>query len=148
MESDSTQKNQGVELIFKEALDTTEKAFVDRGFEEHAMATTGHDGSISQFAVVAKSENVLIGALTARLFWGSLHIRHLVVAPDQRGQGIGKMLMEAAFAYGRQNKCRFANVETMSFQALDFYRRLGFKVDFSREGYDCGCSFYYLSRDL
>ena len=33
------------------------------------------------------------------------------------------------------HKCPFAFVETMGFQALEFYEKCGFKLEFTRAGY-------------
>lgn len=44
--------------------------------------------------------------------------------------------------------CPFAFVETMSFQALDFYRKMGFELEFTRSGYKHGTAFHYLRKLL
>jgi ribosomal protein S18 acetylase RimI-like enzyme len=56
--------------------------------------------------------------------------------------------MESALKYGRGNKCLFAFVETMSFQALDFYRKVGFELEFTRSGYKHRTLFHYLRKAL
>lgn len=148
MEKNFIPESEDISILKKEGLSPEEKALIDEGFAAHAMSSTGYDGDIREFALVAKRKGAFIGALTARLFWGSLHIKHLFVLSDSRNKGVGQQLMEAALKIGKENHCRFAAVETMSFQALDFYRKLGFKIDFSREGYDKGCTFHYLSKPL
>ncbi len=65
-----------------------------------------------------------------------------------RCQGLGTELMEVAFKFGRENKCPFAFVETMSFQALGFYQKNEFQLDFTRSGYSHGTSFHYLQKKL
>ncbi len=137
-----------VVLRKKDSLDVFEQAFVDQGFCEHALENVNCNAAIQTFALTAKREEDLLGALTGRLFWGSLHIRHLFVTKPYRNQGIGRRLVEEGMRIGIENQCRFAVVETMSFQALDFYLKLGFRMDFSRDGYDQGCIFYYLSKPL
>lgn len=148
MEKNFTSKRGEITIQKKESLDPNEKAIVFDGFNTHAIESVGHDGDMTEFALVAQHKGAFVAALTGRIFWGSVHIKHLFVTADYRDKGIGKHLMEAAFEIGRGKKCRFATVETMSFQALDFYLKLGFKIDFSREGYDVGCTFHYLSRPL
>jgi hypothetical protein len=56
--------------------------------------------------------------------------------------------MKQALQYGRKNNCPFAFVETMSFQAKDFYQKLGFKIEFTRTGFAHGTSFHYMKRDF
>ena len=56
--------------------------------------------------------------------------------------------MKHALEKGRQLGCPFAYVETMSFQAVDFYKNLGFEESFVRHGYAHGTSFHYLQKSL
>ena len=79
---------------------------------------------------------------------GALHVKYVYVDDAYRGQGLATRLIERAFAYGRENKCFFAFVETMSFQALGFYQKMGFQLEFTRPGYAHGTSFHYLRKDL
>lgn len=128
-------------IEFEEILSAEEGKFVEEGFRRHSIEEVGQDGNLSQFAFVSKSHGKLSGILTGRLFWGSIHIKHLFVNSKGRRRGIGKKLMESALALGRKKHCRFAVVETMNFQALDFYQKFGFQIDFCRGGYDEKCIF-------
>ena len=56
--------------------------------------------------------------------------------------------MESVFEYGKQQDCQFVFVETMNFQAPEFYQKLGFRIELQRDGYKNGTSFYYLRKDL
>jgi N-acetylglutamate synthase-like GNAT family acetyltransferase len=56
-------------------------------------------------------------------------VKYAYVEEEYRGCGIGTQLMQHALTYGRKNQCPFAFVETMSFQALDFYQKIGFRLD-------------------
>jgi GNAT superfamily N-acetyltransferase len=64
-------------------------------------------------------------------FWGHtlfewLHVQMLFVPEQLRGRGVGAALMAAAEAEARDRGCRGAVVDTFSFQAAPFYRKLGF----------------------
>ena len=75
------------------------------------------------------TRNNLIGVAVAQLFWGQLHIKYLVVEEKHRGQGYARKLMESVFEYGKQQDCQFVFVETMNFQAPEFYQKLGFSME-------------------
>lgn len=90
----------------------------------------------------------LVGVFVVEQFWGALHIKYAMVSKSYRKQGIGSMLMKKALAYGKEVSCPFAFVETMSFQALPFYEKHGFHLDFTRSGFSEGVSLYYMSRSL
>lgn len=124
------------------------KRFINQGFAEHAISEAGSDGEMQTIVFTAYDQGNVVGAVVAKTFWGALHIKNLFVSSKARGKGVGKELMEAACAKGIELGCRFAFVETMSFQALDFYRKLGFVLEFTRPGYDCGASFHYMKKEF
>ena len=68
------------------------------------------------------------------------------VSDKIRGKGYGSKLMKKVEDYGIKKGCNFATVSTMDFQALDFYKKLGFKVDFERHGFLKNSIFYCLSK--
>ncbi len=125
------------------------KKKIFHGFAQQAIKITGIDGLSEEaisFEIFDKSG--FVGAIVVQLFWGQLHIKFLLVEEKYRGQGIGRQLMAHALEFGNTRECHFAFVETMSFQALEFYQKMGFKQDFVRTGYAQGTSLYYLSRKL
>lgn len=93
-------------------------------------------------------DTLLAGAIVVERFWDALHVKYVYVDDHYRNQGIGTRLMQRAIGYGLEQNCPFAFVETMSFQALDFYQKMGFFLDFTRPGYAHGTSFHYLSKKL
>ena len=102
------------------------KSEVLKGFSAHAIAMTGQDGKSESVAFVAMDGDTLAGAVVVELFWGALHVKYVYVKEDYRGHGLATRLMERALLFGREHSCPFAFVETMSFQALGFYQKIGF----------------------
>lgn len=122
---------------------------VFEAFRKHAikcMGICGLDQEPISFEI--RDGAKLVGCVVVQPFWGQLHIKYLLVEESYRGQGIARRLMEHALEFGKAQNCRFAFVETMNFQAPEFYQKLGFKIDFVRHGYDRETSFYYLKKDL
>jgi GNAT superfamily N-acetyltransferase len=70
------------------------------------------------------------GAVTGGLWgytvFGWLHVQMLFVPEQLRGLGIGSALMAAAEAAAWERACHGVYVDTFSFQAAPFYRKLGF----------------------
>lgn len=124
------------------------KSKVDEGFSRHAIAMVGHDEKFEPVAFIAEDGQGMIGMVAGQLFWGALHIKYVFIDEQYRGKGLGTRLMEEALAYGQSHKCPFAFVETMSFQALEFYQKLGFNLEFTRSGFAHGTAFHYLKKDL
>lgn len=78
-------------------------------------------------------------------FWGYtlfewLHVQMLFVPEPLRGLGIGAALMASAEVEAQERGCRGAYVDTFSFQAAPFYRKIGFtqfgKLDDCPPGHD------------
>jgi ribosomal protein S18 acetylase RimI-like enzyme len=138
-----------MELNIKEQILTEElKKQIYDGFSRHAIEMTGYDEKLDSIAFVAMDKDSFAGAIVVELFWGALHIKYLYVADSYRNQKIGARLLQRAVDYGLEHNYTFAFVETMSFQALEFYQKMGFKLDFTRSGYSHGTSFHYLSMGL
>lgn len=135
----------------KQSILTSElKERVEKIFTEHAIESTGGNDLVEDsvvFEIHEKNEE-FIGCIIVRRFWGQLHIKNLVVDKKYRGHGYGKKLIEIALEYGKKQGCNFAFVETMSFQAPEFYQKLGFKLELKRDGYSRETSFCYLRKDL
>mgnify|MGYP000140209214 CR=1 FL=1 len=125
----------------------TNKIFEE--FSKAAIKATGIDG-LNEKPIIfeVRDGKDVIACVGVQIFWGQLHIKYLFVEEKYRCQGIATKLMNHAFEYGKSRGCIFAFVETMNFQALGFYQKLGFKVDLSRHGYDKNTSFHYLKIDL
>lgn len=126
------------------------KVFFESGFERHAVAVTGVENGVGtpQSFVVRDEAGGIAAAVIARVFWGQLHIKNVLSAENARGKGYAVQLMEQAHVWGRAQGCDFAFVETMSFQAEGFYRKLGYVTEFTRHGYAAGTSFIYMKKDL
>ncbi|MCP5492059.1 MAG: GNAT family N-acetyltransferase [Chlamydiales bacterium] len=134
--------------IIEETFDIDLKKRIYEGFSEHALASVGSDSNMEDITFIARDSGIFLGAVHGKTFWGALHIKYLYVTPEARRNGIGKALMHRAFKKGILMGCRFAFIETMSFQAVDFYKNLGFIEEYVRSGYDKGTSFHYMRKDF
>lgn len=135
--------------VIKQTTLTEElKKKIYEGFSLLAIATTGYDELLDSAAFVAFDGEIFAGAIVVQLFWGALHIKYVYVDENYRGKRLGTELLEQSIAYGKKNRCPFAFVETMSFQALEFYQKNEFELEFTRDGYSHGTSYHYLKKLL
>jgi ribosomal protein S18 acetylase RimI-like enzyme len=56
--------------------------------------------------------------------------------------------MQKAETLAKQSGCRFIAVNTFDWEALEFYKKLGFYVEFERKGFDKNSTFCFLRKDL
>lgn len=142
-------KNQANVDIKLQPLSNELKKQIYAGFSRHAIAMTGHDEKSEEEAFIANDESgSFVGVVIVELFWGALHVKYVFVEEEYRNRGVATKLMEQALAYGRDNQCPFAFVETMNFQALGFYQKMGFELEFTRPGYKHSTSYHYLRKNL
>lgn len=85
-------------------------------------------GKTKKIVLLAKNaENAVIAALLGFTFGGWFHMETLWVDEAVRGKGLGKNLVRRAEEEAVARGCRIVNVETFSFQAPEFYRKLNYE---------------------
>jgi ribosomal protein S18 acetylase RimI-like enzyme len=73
-------------------------------------------------------------------------VRQVKVAASLRGRGLARRLMAEAEAEALRRGCRQLVVATFSFQAPEFYRKLGFPVVLELPDYPSGHSHLVLRK--
>lgn len=94
------------------------------------------------------AQNNIIGGCNGAIFYGCVFVDQLWLSEPLRNQGYGTKLMQAAENYGKEKGCTFATVNTMDFEALGFYQKLGFTVELARKGFMQDSIFYFLRKDF
>jgi ribosomal protein S18 acetylase RimI-like enzyme len=81
--------------------------------------------------------------------WGvCLELDYLWVHKDLRGQGIGRRLVHTLEQEVSARGCRQITLDTYSFQAPEFYRKLGYEVFGIIDGYPDSYQKLYLRKRL
>lgn len=92
--------------------------------------------------------NKKLAGLTGETFGNWLRVRFLFVSEQLRGKGIGSKLLEAAEREARQRGCKYAFVDTFSFQAPIFYKNHGYQEVFTLEEYPYTGKRHYYTKEL
>ena len=127
------------ETIQIESIDPYEEAlgdWIDRSFDSFAEQH-GLSCHYTPFAFAAKQNGTVIGVVKGHSFYREVHIGELIVAQENRGQGIGTKLLVAAEAHFQGRGFDNLNLTTCRFQALEFYQKNGFTLEFVRENPAC-----------
>lgn len=107
------------------------------------------DENHKTFTVKAFSETSdLIGGIKGYTHFGWVFITHLWVCETQRKANLGSTLMKKAEDIGLKRKCKYAYVDTYSFQALDFYKKIGYEVFGQLDDFPEGHQRYFLKKSI
>lgn len=109
----------------------------------------GHPRSRSYFSIYLKdSVGNILGGVIAYTEWNGLHIESLWVDESLRNQGWGTKIMETAEKEGVERGATFAYTDTFTWQAPEFYKKLGYSVYGKLENFPEGNSLTYYKKDL
>lgn len=90
----------------------------------------------------------LFGGLIGLCFYGCLYIDMLWIDSTIRSLGYGRELMFEAEKIGQEHQCSFATVNTMDWEALPFYQKIGYSIEFVREGFQKESKMYLLRKNF
>ncbi|MFS0634922.1 GNAT family N-acetyltransferase [Mesobacillus foraminis] len=104
-------------------------------FEEISLFLREEDGKVR-------------GGLLGEIVWNWLEIHTLMVDEDIRKSGYGTKLLAEAEKIAIEKKCDFIKLDTLSFQALEFYEKNGYQVYGTLDHVGRHFKHYYLKKDL
>ena len=94
-------------------------------------------------------DQVVVGGLFGSTQFAWLKIEVMATRKDLRGQGIGTMLVRQAERVGIGRGCKYSFVDTMQFQAPEFYEKLGYHIVGRLEDWDShGHAKLFLTKQL
>jgi GNAT superfamily N-acetyltransferase len=116
----------------------------------HAFNTlNASDDHHQSLTLLLRDENgALLGGLLGDTYWGWLHVAILWLEAKARRHGHGSRLLAAAEAEAVRRGCHHAHLDTMSFQALPFYEKHGYKVMGILDDLPIGHKRIFLSKEL
>lgn len=97
---------------------------------------------------IRNEDGAIVGGCGGDNMYGGLFVGQLWVKETLRGMGYGTQLMQKAEELAKNSGCNFIAVNTFDWEALDFYKKLGYYVEFERKGFDNNSTFYFLRKNL
>ncbi|MFC0186721.1 GNAT family N-acetyltransferase [Fictibacillus aquaticus] len=91
-------------------------------------------------SILLKGDNdTILGGIVGQIYYHCLSIDLFWIDEKLRGKGYGKELMTAAEELALNKGCKLIKLDTLSFQAPEFYEKLGYleygKLDNFPEGF-------------
>ena len=121
--------------IVKTSVDEVVGQFLDSEFDAYAEKC-GMTCGYEDFCFVAREDGKILGVITGHSYYHEVHIADLVVSPEARGRGIGASLVRSVEAEFTDERWENINLTTYGFQAPEFYKKLGYEVEYIRESSD------------
>jgi len=108
--------------------DPADMKFVEDGLAAYNLQFAPPYGTQRLVVLLRDDDGKLLGGILGLTWWGWLRIDIVWLDEAARGQDRGTRLMEAAEAEAIRRGCHHVFLDTMSFQALPFYLKLGYTV--------------------
>ena len=118
------------------------------GLTDFNTQQAGDDKGRNLCFVLQTPEWKIVGGVIGATYWDWLYVNLMWVREDLRGQGFGRQLLEKAEAEARQRGAKRAYLDTFSFQAPAFYKKLGYEEFGRLEDFPVGHTRYFLVKTL
>jgi GNAT superfamily N-acetyltransferase len=115
------------ELVVEAEPRLEDVAALDERLYRYNVARTGHDDGRWLAIFIRDDTGALVAGLHGWTWGGTGFIRTLWVRDDCRQHGRGTRLVAAAEREALRRGCGEMHLDTHSYQAPDFYRRLGYE---------------------
>ena len=122
--------------------------FVRNRLHEHNAAIVGPDNYAPLAILVRDDTGTIRAGLLGETFWNWLHISTVWVNESDRGKGLGTRLLALAEEEGIRRGCISAFLDSLSFQAPDFYLKRGYEIWGELEDFPVGHRRTFLQKEL
>lgn len=127
---------------------TKDKKIVSDGLLTH-HASSGHTRITTYYSIfVINDENKILGGIILSFLWNGMRIDSLWVDESIRSQRWGTKLIEEAEKEARKRNCSVIYTDTFSWQAPDFYKKLGYKEYGKLKDFPVGNTLTYFQKRL
>ncbi len=121
--------------------------FIGKEFADYAVQN-GVELNYDDFCFVEEEDGKILGAITGRAYYDEVHVVDLIVDPGCRRSGLGSRLVATVEEAYKNKGYAQITLTTFGFQAPEFYKKLGYQIEFVRESKDPKLSKYFLSKAL
>ena len=135
-------------LVVEDQPNPSDVRTLEDGLYRFNVEQTGHHDGRWLAIFVRDGDGRITAGLSGWTWGGWLKVANLWVHKDLRRNGHGSELLKAAEAEAVARGCTRATLDTYSFQAPDFYQRLGYRIVAAVDDLPTGHKQYTLVKDL
>ena len=137
------------EITFEEKPSREDVKILDNGIRQHANAIFGSHSFTDAAFFLRDETGTIVGGVSGNYnSFGWLYIDALWVSEKLRGLGYGSQLMDVIEREALRHGCTKAYLNTMSYQAPEFYKKRGYFVFAELEDFSETQSRIFLRRML
>lgn len=96
--------------------------------------------------ILKDQDGRICGGILGRVYRFALYIHVLWICEELRGQGYGTKLLEEIESKARVKGCKLIHLDIWNFQAPDFYKKHGFEIFGTLEGFPEGTKRHFLRK--
>ncbi|MBQ0002237.1 MAG: GNAT family N-acetyltransferase [Treponema sp.] len=122
--------------------------FVNNALKEFNDKAVGPDNHELLNIVEYDNNGNVIAGILGGTYWGWMHLDILWVDENYRRTGIGSKLLKAAEEEAVRRGCHSVHVDTMSWQAPEFYKKHGYREIGKLENIPTGNKKFHLIKEL
>ncbi|MFX1508633.1 MAG: GNAT family N-acetyltransferase, partial [Promethearchaeota archaeon] len=126
-----------------------EMMIVEKGLEDYKKQFPNGELDIPTpdiSLVLKNSSGTIVGGVITSMLTGVMHLEVLWIDEIYRGRGYGKALVLQAESIGKKKGYSASQTWTFSFQAPEFYQRIGYKLVGTFDGYIDGITEHILRK--
>ena len=101
-----------------------------------------------EFCFAAEDDGKIAGVITGRAYYNEVHIGELIVGKGYRRAGVGSKLVTAVEDAYKEKGYKKISLTTFGFQAPEFYKKLGYELEFVRNDKDPKLSKYFYLKNI
>jgi GNAT superfamily N-acetyltransferase len=136
------------QITYEEKLDDSVWEAIGGGINTYNTQHAGDDHAKRLCYVLRGANQQVIGGIIGVTYWNWLYIELLFIPEALRSKGYGRQLMQQAEEEARQRGAQHAYLDTFSFQAPEFYAKLGYRVFGELADFPLGQTRYFMTKEL
>ena len=121
-----------INIEYKKELNEEFYKLINDEFNKYAQKN-GVACNYESFAFIAKEDDKIVGIITGHSYYKEVYIEDLIILEEYRNKHIGSKLIETVEDRFKGKEFENINLTTYGFQALEFYKKCGYEVEFTRE---------------
>ena len=121
---------------------------IQNGLDEYNKKFAPSDNYQPLQVFLKDKDNNIQGGVLGASYWNWLVIEYFWIAEELRSQGYGTKMLVLAEQEGIKRGCKNAHLDTLSFQAFEFYKNNGYKIFGQLDDLPEGAVRYFLKKQL